>query len=141
MFLVDKYYNEYNDILCNDTILDKILSFGNPSDNSKIILMVFNNSTKQFQRYNLIEDDVLRALFSDNEAIVNQFIMDKNVNKSIILSSLIQLVLSYRYERVGLDSLYVYDTSCSDFMNPTLTTRELNELEQIIEDLPINIGR
>jgi hypothetical protein len=50
-------------------------------------------------------------------------------------------------EPSGLDSLYVYDTSCSVYeresfnIDSEITLEQLNEIDRIIDSLPADVGR
>jgi hypothetical protein len=118
-------------------ILDKVLDLGSDmKQNTKITFIVFNNSSKKFEKYNL-----------SNFSLPNLFILGRifksltNISQlksgRIHLSSLIELVLSYRK---GLSSLYVYDTSCS-WYNSEVASRRLNEIDVLIDSLPADVGK
>ena len=132
-------------------ILDKMLSVGaDMKENLKIIFIVYNNSTKQFVRYNLsfiiLTDDVdntqLKTIITLDDYNTNlKFALIKFKNRGYInLSSVIELVLNYKY---GLKSLYVYDTSCSNY-NPIHRDKiddRLDEIDEMIDALPDTIGK
>ena len=122
-------------------ILDKTLETGsNLKENTKITFIVFNNSSKKFKKYNL-------SNFSASNVSIICNIFSKNVRQMrqiyelkkgrIKLSSLIELVLSYTK---GLDSLYVYDTSCSSY-DSEVANRRVVEIDRIIDSLPVDVGR
>jgi len=123
-----------------DTIIDKMLSIGNERNNSKIIFMVFNNSTKEFKRYDLMDENVIKRLFFHNEKLATKLLSQMS-NNNIMLSVLIELVSTYTYNFIGLQSLYVYDVSCHNYMDTALKTSTLDKIDEIIEHLPLNIGR
>jgi hypothetical protein len=136
--------------------------------------MVYNNYSKQFKRYELkfenykeSEYNLLKKIFKNEDELYD--ILEQFDDKSsCLLSSIIKLVLSYRYkpkgmEPSGLDSLYVYDTSCSVYerysfniddieiteqqnkitleQQNKITLEQLNEIDIIIDSLPVDIGR
>jgi len=118
-------------------ILDKVLELGSDmKQNTKITFIVFNNSSKKYEKYNL-----------SNFSLPNLFILGRifksltNIAKLksgiINLSSLIELVLTYRK---GLSSLYVYDTSCS-WYESEVASRRLNEIDVLIDSLPPDVGK
>jgi hypothetical protein len=123
-----------------DTIIDKILSIENELDNAKIIFMVFNNSTKTFKRYDLMDEKVIKRLFFHNEELATMLLSQMS-KKRMMLSLLVKLALTYTYDSIGLESLYVYDVSCHYYMDTALKTSTLDEIDEIIEHLPPNIGR
>jgi hypothetical protein len=123
-----------------DTIIDKILSIENELDNAKIIFMVFNNSTKTFKRYDLMDEKVIKRLFFHNEELATKLLSQMS-KKRMMLSLLVKLALTYTYDSIGLESLYVYDVSCHYYMDTALKTSTLDEIDEIIEHLPPNIGR
>jgi hypothetical protein len=132
-------------------ILDKMLSVGaDMKENLKIIFIVYNNSTKQFVRYNLsfiiLTDDVdntqLKTIITLDDYNTNlKFALIKFKNRGYInLSSVIELVLNYKY---GLKSLYVYDTSCSNYYpaHRDKIDDRLDEIDEMIDALPDTIGK
>jgi hypothetical protein len=132
-------------------ILDKMLSVGaDMKENLKIIFIVYNNSTKQFVRYNLsfiiLTDDVdntqLKTIITLDDYNTNlKFALIKFKNRGYInLSSVIELVLNYKY---GLKSLYVYDTSCSNYypVHRDKIDDRLDEIDEMIDALPDTIGK
>jgi hypothetical protein len=123
-----------------DTIIDKILSIENELDNAKIIFMVFNNSTKTFKRYDLMDEKVIKRLFFHNEELATKLLSQMS-KKRMMLSLLVKLALTYTYDSIGLESLYVYDVSCHYYMDTALKTSTLDEIDEIIQNLPPNIGR
>ena len=123
-----------------DTIIDKILSIENELDNAKIIFMVFNNSTKTFKRYDLMDEKVIKRLFFHNEELATKLLSQMS-KKRMRLSLLVKLALTYTYDSIGLESLYVYDVSCHYYMDTALKTSTLDEIDEIIQNLPPNIGR
>jgi hypothetical protein len=123
-----------------DTIIDKILSIENELDNAKIIFMVFNNSTKTFKRYDLMDEKVIKRLFFHNEELATKLLSQMS-KKRMMLSLLVKLALTYSYDSIGLESLYVYDVSCHYYMDTALKTSTLDEIDEIIQNLPPNIGR
>jgi hypothetical protein len=123
-----------------DTIIDKILSIENELDNAKIIFMVFNNSTKTFKRYDLMDEKVIKRLFFHNEELATKLLSQMS-KKRMMLSLLVKLALTYTYDSIELESLYVYDVSCHYYMDTALKTSTLDEIDEIIEHLPPNIGR
>jgi hypothetical protein len=123
-----------------DTIIDKILSIENELDNAKIIFMVFNNSTKTFKRYDLMDEKVIQRLFFHNEELATKLLLQMS-KKRMRLSLLVKLALTYTYDSIGLESLYVYDVSCHYYMDTSLKTSTLDEIDEIIQNLPPNIGR
>jgi hypothetical protein len=119
------------------TILDKKLTLGSDKkENTKITFIVFNNSSKKFEKYNLSD-------FSHKNIVMlaKTFKSMSNIAQiksgTIYLSSLINLVLSYRE---GLSSLYVYDTSCSTY-NSEVEPHRLDEIDEMIDALPDTIGK
>ena len=107
--------------------------------------MVFNNSTKQFKRYDLMDENVIRTSFFNNKDLAEILLLQIS-RKVMWLSLLIELVLTYTYHSKGLESLYVYDASCQYYMKPQdmvteLTPATLNKIDEIIEQLPPNVGR
>jgi hypothetical protein len=120
-----------------NTILDKVLEFGSKmNENTKITFIVFNNSSKQFERYNLSDVNVLTKIFG-KELKTLALIMRIKMKAKFQLSSLIEMVLTYKY---GLDSLYVYDTSCSSY-DSGVAMHRMNDINRLIDELPNNIGR
>jgi hypothetical protein len=123
------------------TILDKTLETGSDlKENTKITFIVFNNSSKNFEKYNLSNFSqsnvsLIRNIFGKDMKQMRQLYELKKGR--IKLSSLIELVLTYTK---GLDSLYVYDTSCSSY-DTAVETRRLNEIDTLIDTLPEYIGR
>jgi hypothetical protein len=119
-------------------------------ENLKIIFIVYNNSTKQFVRYNLsfiiLTDDVdntqLKTIITLDDYNTNlKFALLKFKNTGFInLSSVIELVLNYKY---GLKSLYVYDTSCSNYYpaHRDKIDDRLDEIDEMIDALPDTIGK
>ena len=124
-------------------------------ENTKIIFMVYNNYSKQIKRYELkfenykeSEYNLLTKIFKNEDELYD--ILEQFDDKSCcLLSSIIKLVLSYRYKpkgmkSSGLDSLYVYDTSCSVYEpvdNSEITLEQLNEIDEMIDALPDTIGK
>jgi hypothetical protein len=119
------------------TILDKVLEFGGKmKENTKITLIVFNNSSKQFERYNLSDVKVLTEIFGKDLKTL-ALIMRMKMKTKFMLSSLIEMVLTYKK---GLDSLYVYDTSCSSY-DSEVAMRRMNDINTLIDDLPNFVGK
>jgi len=120
------------------TILDKILMLGSDKkENTKITFIVFNNSSKKFEKYNL-SDFSHKNIFMLGQTFKSLMTNIAQLKSgTIYLSSLINLVLSYRK---GLSSLYVYDTSCSAY-NSDVEPQRLDEIDEMIDALPDTIGR
>ena len=120
-----------------NTILDKVLEFGSDmKENTKLVFIVFNNSSKKFERYNLSDVRDLQNLFgSDLKTLA--LIMRIKFKTKIKLSSLIEMVLNYKK---GLNSLYVYDASCSSY-DSEVATRRITDIDIKIELLPADVGR
>jgi hypothetical protein len=114
-------------------ILDKKIELGNDlTHNTKITFIVFNNSSKKFEKYNLSD-------FSEKniKIINNNFTTISSSSLSFErLSQVITFVLTYSG---GLDSLYVYDTSCGVYSGPEEFS--LDEIDRIIEELPPDVGK
>ena len=163
--IIKKYYSNYTNMLVRkqdqkeidlsklnktikgpiNTIIDKGISIENELDNSKIIFMVFNNSTKEFKRYDLMDENVIRTSFFNNKDLAEMLLLQIS-RKVMWLSLLIELVLTYTYHSKGLESLYVYDASCQYYMKPEdmipeLTPAMVKEIDEIIEQLPPTVGR
>jgi hypothetical protein len=120
------------------TILDKILTLGSDKkENAKITFIVFNNSSKKFEKYNLSDfsHKNIFMLGKTFKSLMTNIVQLKS--GTIHLSSLINLVLSYRKE---LSSLYVYDTTCSTY-NSEVEPHRLDEIDEMIDELPDTIGK
>jgi hypothetical protein len=113
-------------------ILDKHLSLGDkPKENTKIVFIVFNNSSKKYEKYNL-------SVFSKKniDFVNNNFSTPLSRLRVEYLSQVIKFVLTYRG---GLESLYVYDTSCSVYRSYVDVIPD--KIDKIIEALPPDIAK
>ena len=121
-------------------ILDKNIKLGS-GDNTKITFIVFNNSSKKYEKYNLSDypDNIkiLKPIFSSSFDRAEPEKTLQKIKSGIKLSSLIQFVTTYK--KNTLNTLYVYDTSCSAYRG--LEGINPDEIDIIIESLPVDIGR
>ena len=113
---------------------------GTAEENTKFVFIVYNNLSKKFIRYNLSDDRVLYSLFSrTSRELLKKLLTCKQTNGYILLSDLIQLVLKYENK---LDSLYVYDTSCSSYdIKKDLGKDAMDDLNKKINSLAEIIGK
>jgi hypothetical protein len=86
-----------------------------------------------------VDNTQLKTIITLDDYNTNlKFALLKFKNRGYInLSSVIELVLNYKY---GLKSLYVYDTSCSNYY-PVHRDKIDDRLDEMIDALPDTIGK
>jgi hypothetical protein len=121
-------------------LLNKSYSTGETGIEDKVIFLLYNTGTKQYEKFDLLNVDSVRSIivrFLKQRLFIGsdrstKIVLDRIINNLKLYYHLITMEdILFLIKNFNLDYLYIYDESCGVYeINPELTNYYINELPE-----------